>query len=112
MASAGVVEPFDILEDGGLGLPPCLPFLSPDEFSLQRFEECLHRGVVVTISLKVGSAELIRTLLKRRSGRPWKFWPFRDAWLIENAALHLRERTLAADIGLTRTVEPLHHFAK
>ena len=51
MAPAGVVEPVDVLEDGSLSLTPVWPFLPPDEFSLQGFEERLHGGVVIAIAL-------------------------------------------------------------
>lgn len=51
MASSGVVEPVDVLEDGGFSLSPSRPSLTPDQFRLQRFEECLDRGVIITISL-------------------------------------------------------------
>ena len=41
MSAAGVVEPVDVLEDGGLCLTPGWPTLPADEFRLQGFEERL-----------------------------------------------------------------------
>ena len=46
MASAGVVEPVDVLEDGSLGLAPRQPALPPDQFGFQRFEELNRPGIV------------------------------------------------------------------
>ena len=51
MASAGIVEAVDVLEDGSLCLPACWPFLPPDRFGLQAFEERLDGGVIVAITL-------------------------------------------------------------
>ena len=48
--AAGVVEPVDVLEDSGLCLPSCRPFLTPDQLRLQRFEERFKRGVVVAVA--------------------------------------------------------------
>ena len=50
MATTGVVEAIDVLEDGGFGLSPCWPTLSPDEFCFQAFEKRLDRGIVVAIT--------------------------------------------------------------
>ena len=47
----GIVEPVDILEDGGFGLSPCRPALPPDEFRLQGFEKRFDGGIVVAITL-------------------------------------------------------------
>ncbi len=49
MAAAGIVEAVDVLEDGSFSLPACWPFLPPDQFRLQAFEERLDRSVVVAI---------------------------------------------------------------
>ena len=51
MPSAGIVEAVDVFEQGNLGLPPCLPSPPPNQLGLQRFEEALDDGVVVTVSL-------------------------------------------------------------
>jgi hypothetical protein len=50
MATAGVVEPDAVLEDGCLGLVPSSPFLPADQLCLQRFEERLDRRIVITIA--------------------------------------------------------------
>jgi hypothetical protein len=50
VASWGVVEPVDVLEDRRLGFPPCLPVLTPDHLGLQQFEERLDRCVVVAVA--------------------------------------------------------------
>ncbi len=49
--ASGILEPVDVLEDGGLSLPACWPVLPPDQFCFDRFEECLNRCIVVTITL-------------------------------------------------------------
>ena len=51
MSSAGVVEAIYVLEQGFGDLLPGLPFMSPDEFSFDGFEESLDGGVIITISL-------------------------------------------------------------
>ncbi len=51
MATTGVVEAVDVLEDGSFCLPSRWPALPPDEFRLQGFEERLDGGIVVTITL-------------------------------------------------------------
>ena len=51
MSATRVVEPIDVLEYRRLGLTPSMPFLPPDQFRLQRFEERLDRRIVVTITL-------------------------------------------------------------
>jgi hypothetical protein len=38
MATAGVVQLIDVLEDGGFGQSPCWPALSSDEFCFQASE--------------------------------------------------------------------------
>lgn len=47
----GVVEAVDVSEERIGHLLSCLPLVPPDEFSLQRFEEGLDKGVIITISL-------------------------------------------------------------
>jgi hypothetical protein len=51
MSAAGVLESVDVLKNGSFRLTSRWPALPPDEFGLQGFEECLDRGIVVTISL-------------------------------------------------------------
>ena len=51
MSAAGVVEPVDVLKDGGFCLTPRRPALPPDEFGLQGFEEGFDGRIVVAISL-------------------------------------------------------------
>jgi hypothetical protein len=41
MACSGAVEPVNVLEDCSFCLPPCHPFMSPDEFGFRGFEKCL-----------------------------------------------------------------------
>jgi hypothetical protein len=50
MSATRVVEPIDVLEYRRLGLTPSMPFLPPDQFRLQRFEERLGRRIVGTIA--------------------------------------------------------------
>ena len=50
MASSDVVEPVDITEDCGFGVTARWPALPPDQFRLDRFEECL-RGIAVAVVL-------------------------------------------------------------
>ena len=50
MPSARVVEAVDVLEERGLSLSACAPVVSPNEFSLQGFEECLDGCIIVAIS--------------------------------------------------------------
>ena len=51
MATTGIVEPVDVLEDGGFGLTPRWPALPPNQLRLDCFEERLDRRVIVTIAL-------------------------------------------------------------
>src|SRR5689334_12079177 len=46
MATLPVVEDFDVLEDGGPGLPPGGPGLAMEKFGLEGGEEALGDGVV------------------------------------------------------------------
>jgi len=56
VAPSGVVEPVDVLEDGSLSLTACWPALPPDQLRLDRFEECLRRGIVVAVALTVSNS--------------------------------------------------------
>ena len=49
MPSARIVETVDILEECGLSFSARRPCVPPDQLGLQRFEECLHGCVIVTI---------------------------------------------------------------
>jgi len=51
MTAAAIVEAIDVLEDGSFGVPPRRPFLSPDQFGFQRFEEGFDGGIIVTVTL-------------------------------------------------------------
>ena len=51
MAAARVIEPIDILEDRALGLTSCVPSITPDQLSLDGFEERLDHRIIITISL-------------------------------------------------------------
>ena len=51
MAAARIVEPIDILEDRALGLTARVPTITPDQLSLDGFEERFNHRIVVTISL-------------------------------------------------------------
>ncbi len=50
MASARIVEPVYVFEDGHLGLPTGVPCVSPDQFRFDRLEELFDGGIVVTIT--------------------------------------------------------------
>lgn len=50
MSFSGVVEPVDVLEDGGLGLAPCRPGLPPQQLGFQRFDEGQGGGIIVAIA--------------------------------------------------------------
>jgi hypothetical protein len=56
MATTGVVEAIDVLEDGGFCLTPRRPALPPDEFGLQGFEEGLDGRIEAPIFVKRWSA--------------------------------------------------------
>lgn len=51
MSSACVVEAIDVLEQSVGDLLSCLPFVTPDKFSFDGFEESFDSGVIITISL-------------------------------------------------------------
>ena len=51
MAAARIVEPIDILEDRSLGLTARVPTITPDQLSLDGFEERLDHGIVIAIAL-------------------------------------------------------------
>jgi hypothetical protein len=51
MASSGVVEPIDVPKDYSFSLPPCCPFLPPDQLRYEALEERLDRSVVLAITL-------------------------------------------------------------
>ena len=50
MTAAWIVKPIDILEDRSFCMPTCVPFVAPDQLSLDRFEERFDHGIVVAIS--------------------------------------------------------------
>ena len=49
MPSARIVEPVFVFEQGDFRVPPCFPSMAPDQLGLQRLEECLNGGIVVTV---------------------------------------------------------------
>src|SRR3954471_7910923 len=51
VAPAGIVEPIDITGQSVDGLRPHLEDSAPDQLALQRLEERLNHGVVVTVAL-------------------------------------------------------------
>ena len=51
MLSTRIVEAIDIFKDCHFGLSSCLPALPPDQLDLDCFEECLHRRIVIAITL-------------------------------------------------------------
>jgi len=51
VTSARVTKAIDILEDRTFCLTTCVPFVAPDQLSLDGFEERLNHGIVVTITL-------------------------------------------------------------
>ena len=51
MTAAWIVEPIDILEDRTFCLTACVPFVAPDQFSLDGFEERFNHKIIITISL-------------------------------------------------------------
>jgi hypothetical protein len=51
MPSARVIKAIDVLKDGSFGLVAGFPCPTPDQFGLDRFEERLDNGIVITISL-------------------------------------------------------------
>ena len=50
MTAARIVEPIDILEDRTFCLTACVPFVAPDQLSLDGFEERFNHGIVVTVT--------------------------------------------------------------
>ncbi len=51
MTSARVIKAIDILEDRTFCLTTCVPFVAPDQLSLDGFEERFNPRIVVTITL-------------------------------------------------------------
>ena len=51
MAAARIVEAVDVFEDRHLCFASCLPWMSPDQFCLDGFEEGFDGGVLITITL-------------------------------------------------------------
>ena len=51
MTSARVIKAIDILEDRTFCLTTCVPFVAPDQLSLDGFEERFNHRIVVTITL-------------------------------------------------------------
>ena len=51
MLSDGIVEAVDITGKGGLGIGAGEEGSAPDQFGLQRFEECFDHGVIKAIAL-------------------------------------------------------------
>ena len=51
MAPARVVEAIDVFENSELDVPARLPRVSPDQLSLEGFEEALDSRVIKAISL-------------------------------------------------------------
>lgn len=51
MTPARVVEAVDVFKDCDLDISAHVPGASPNQFGLERFEEALDSGVVLTISL-------------------------------------------------------------
>ena len=51
MAPPRVVETVDVLEQGQLTLAARVPWLTPDQFGLQCFEESLDHGIVIAVAL-------------------------------------------------------------
>lgn len=48
--SLEIVEPIEVLEDGSLCMPHCVPSLSPDQFSLQGFEEGCRDSIIPAVA--------------------------------------------------------------
>lgn len=51
MPTARVTKAVDVLEYGGFGLAAGLPPAAPDQVSLDGFEECVDRCMVVEVAL-------------------------------------------------------------
>jgi hypothetical protein len=52
VAATRIVEAIDVFEDGHLSLPPRLPRVPPNQFSLDGFEERLNGSVEAPIFVK------------------------------------------------------------
>ena len=66
MSAADVVEAVDVIKEGLGDESVGCPWLSPDEFSLQGFEESLDGGIVVTVALaahRYRKAQLLQSIL-------------------------------------------------
>ena len=50
MTATRIVEPIDILEDRAFCLTTCVPFVAPDQLSLDGFEERFNHRIVVAIA--------------------------------------------------------------
>ena len=66
MSSTGVVEPVDVLKNGGFCLTPRWPALPPDEFGLQGFEEGLDGRIEAPIFVKRVLLEVVGGIVGRR----------------------------------------------
>ena len=51
MTAARVIKAIDILKDSTFCLTACVPFVTPDQLSLDRFEERFNHGIVIAITL-------------------------------------------------------------
>ena len=51
MTAAWIIKTIDILEDRTFCLTTCVPFVAPDQLSLDRFEERFNHGIVIAIAL-------------------------------------------------------------
>ena len=51
VSATWIVEPVDVFEDRHLGLPPCFPRMSPDQFCFDGFEEGLESRISIAIIL-------------------------------------------------------------
>ena len=78
MPSAWVIETINVFKDGDLDVPARLPRVPPDQFGLERLEETLDCGIIVTISLAAHGRQqlvtakplliLVRTILRAAIG--------------------------------------------
>ena len=62
MPPAWIIEPIDVLEYCSFCLPAGFPLLTPNQFNLQRFEERLNHGIVITIALAAHRNEKVMLL--------------------------------------------------
>ena len=51
MPSSWIIEAVYVLKERGFSLASGLPYMAPDQFGLDGFEECLDGGVVIAIAL-------------------------------------------------------------